>query len=159
MQIKAVKYLIFLVFGLLFGSLGFYREYFFANINNVMYLQYNGDTTVPVNPSFQMFLELPYKTVYYLKYLFTFVFVGMFFLLSYWCIKYYTNDKKLLKWFTYSYLVLLLLSSVLMLWAYFIKVKLDTDEYSLSRWLMGIAQSPLPALFFIATAKLNKNLN
>jgi len=46
-----------------------------------------------------------------------------------------------------------------MLWAYFIKVKLDTDEYSLSRWLMGIAQSPLPALFFIATAKLNKNLN
>lgn len=146
----------FVLFGLLFGVLGFYREYFFANINNVMYYLYNGDTTVPVNPSFNVFLNLPYKTVYYLKYAFTFLFVLLFFLLSYWCIKFYTADKNLLKWFTYSYLVLLLLSMLLMLWSYFIVVKLDTNEYSVSRWLMGVAQSPLPALFFIATAKLNK---
>lgn len=149
----------FILFGFLFGSLGFYREYFFANINNVMYYLYNGETTVPVKPAFLFFLDIPYKTLYYLKYAFTFAFVLLFFILSYWCIKYYTTDKKLLKWFTYSYLVLLLLSSVLMLWSYFVVVKLDTDEYSISRWLMGIAQSPLPALFFIATSKLNDKLN
>lgn len=148
----------FILFGLLFGSLGFYREYFFANINNVMYYLYNGDTTVPVSPSFSFFLNLPYKTVYYLKYLFTILFVILFYALSFWCIKFYTNDKKLLRWFTYSYLVLLILSTVLMLWSYFVVVKLDSDEYSVSRWLMGVAQSPLPALFFIATSKLNEKL-
>lgn len=156
---KPNRYLIFVLFGLLFGCLGFYREYFFANLNNVMYYLYNGETTVPVNTSFAFFLDLPYKTVYYLKYAFTFLFVVLFYSLSFWCIKYYTKDKKLLKWFTYSYLVLLLLSALLMLWSYFVIVKLDADEYSVSRWLMGIAQSPLPALFFIATSKLNKNLN
>lgn len=149
----------FILFGLFFGCLGFYREYFFGNLNNVMYYQYNGDTTVPVSPAFSFFLTLTYKTVYYLKYIFTFIFTFLFFFLSYWCINFYTHDKKLLKWFTYSYLVLLLLSSVLMMWSYFVMVKLDSNEYSVSRWLMGIAQSPLPALFFIATAKLNHKKN
>ncbi len=154
---KFNKYWMFICFGLLFGLLGFYRDYFFLNLNNVMYLQYNGETTIPVRPDFEFFLKLPYKTVYYSKYIFTLLFVFAFYILSYQCIKYYTNDKKLLRWFTYSYLVLLLLSTVLMLWSYFVVVKLDSDEYSVSRWLMGIAQSPLPALFFIATAKLNLN--
>lgn len=45
-----------------------------------------------------------------------------------------------------------------MLWAYFVKVNLESDEYSVSRWLMGIAESPLPVLFFIATSKLNEEL-
>lgn len=158
-KMKTNRYLMFVIFGILFGCLGFYREYFFANINNVMYYQYNGDATVPVNPAFSFFLSLPYKTVYYLKYIFTFLFAAFFYGLSYWCIKYYTGDKNLLKWFTYSYLVLLILSSILMLWSYFVVVKLDTNEYSVSRWLMGVAQSPLPALFFIATSKLNAKEN
>lgn len=146
-----------LLVGLLFGLLGFYRDYFFHNLNNVLYLLYNGETTVPVRPDFHFFLSLPYKTVYYSKYIFTLLFVLAFYVLSHQCIKFYTSDKKLLRWFTYSYLVLLLLSTILMLWSYFVVVKLDSDEYSVSRWLMGIAQSPLPTLFFIATAKLNVN--
>lgn len=156
---KKNKYLMFAIFGLLFGGLGFFREYFFHHINNVMYYQYHGETTIPIHPMFTGFLSLPYKTVYYLKYVFTFAFVLFFYLLSLWCVKFYTQDKKLLKWLTYSYLVLLLLSLILMLWSYFVVVKLDSDEYSVSRWLMGVAQSPLPALFFIATAQLNKKLN
>jgi hypothetical protein len=152
------KYLLFILFFLLFGVLGLYREYFFGNYNNVMYFIYNGKTTVPVRSDFQMFLGLSYKTVYYLKYIFTLVFFTAFFILSYLSVKVFTGNKKILKWFTYSYLVLLLLSSVLMLWTYFFRTNFESDEYSVSRWLMGIAQSPLPALFFIATAKLNEEL-
>ena len=148
-----------LFFVVAFALLGYYREYFFGNYNNVMYFMYNGDTTVPVKPDFHMFLSLSYKTVYYLKYVFTVVFFAVFFTLSYLSIKVFTGDKKILKWFTYSYLLLLLLSSVLMLWTYFFRADFESDEYSVSRWLMGIAQSPLPALFFIATSKLNKKLN
>ncbi len=152
------KYILFALFCLLFGALGLYREYFFGNYNNVMYFMYNGDTTVPVRRDFHIFLGFSYKTVYYLKYFFTVLFFVAFFTLSYLSIKAFTVDKKILKWFTYSYLLLLLLSSVLMLWTYFFRANFESDEYSVSRWLMGIAQSPLPALFFIATAKLNAEL-
>ncbi|HWY12468.1 MAG TPA: hypothetical protein VN026_14140 [Bacteroidia bacterium] len=150
------KSILFVFFGALFALLGYYREYFFGNYNNAMYLLYNHNTTVPVNENFNYFLGLSYKTAYYLKYVFTLVFFILFFGLSYWSLKVFKANKNLLKWFTYSYLVLLLLSSVLMLWSYFVRVNLDSDEYSVSRWLMGIAQSPLPVLFFLATNKLNK---
>jgi hypothetical protein len=152
------KYFLFVVFCILFGALGLYREYFFGNYNNLMYFMYNGDTTVPVRPDFYIFLNLPYKTVYYLKYVFTVVFFAAFFMLSYFSVKLLIDDKKILKWFTYSYLLLLLLSSVLMLWTYFFRANFESDEYSVSRWLMSIAQSPLPALFFIATSRLNEEL-
>lgn len=145
-------------FVLAFALLGYYREYFFGHYNNVMYFMYNGNSTVPVRPDFQVFLNLSYLTVYYLKYVFTIVFFTAFFILSYLSVKAFVGDKKILKWFTYSYLVLLLLSSVLMVWTYFFANNFESDEYSVSRWLMGIAQSPLPALFFIATAKLNEKL-
>ena len=151
-------YLLFL-FSILFWVLGYYREFFFGHLNNTMYYLYHGNTTVPVHPQFQIFLSLSYKTLYYLKYVFTLLSFVLFFTLSYYCLKLLTEDKKILKWFTYSYLVLLILSAVLMLWSYFVRVNLDSDEYSISRWLMGIAQSPLPALFFMATYKLNEKLN
>ncbi len=156
-MIKNNTFLI-VLFTTAFALLGYYREYFFGNYNNLMYFMYNGDTTVPVRPDFHIFLSLSYKTVYYLKYLFTIIFFAAFFILSYLSVKAFVGDKKILKWFTYSYLVLLLLSSVLMLWTYFFKNNFESDEYSVSRWLMSIAQSPLPALFFIATAKLNEKL-
>ena len=150
------KFILFVFFGTLFALLGYYREFFFGNYNNVMYLLYNHETTVPVNENFNYFLGLSYKTAYYLKYVFTLLSFILFYGLSYWCLRTFTANKNLLKWFTYSYLVLLLLSSVLMLWSYFVRVNLDSDEYSVSRWLMGIAQSPLPVLFFLATNKLNE---
>lgn len=153
------NYINLVIFVLLFGLFGFYRDYFFANYNNAMYFMYNGDTTVPVRPDFKWLLALSYKTVYYMKYIFTILFVAGFYGLSAWCLKLFTRSKNLLKWLTYSYLVLLFLSSLLMLWSYFVKVKLDSDEYSVSRWMMGIAQSPLPVLFFLATKNLVKNEN
>ncbi len=152
------KTFLIIVFVAAFGLLGYYREYFFGNYNNAMYFMYNGDTTVPVRPDFQMFLNLSYKAVYYLKYVFTIIFFAAFFTLSYFSVKVFTGNKKILKWFTYSYLLLLLLSAVLMLWTYFFRTNFESSEYSFSRWLMSIAESPLPALFFIATSKLNDEL-
>jgi hypothetical protein len=37
---------------------------------------------------------------------------------------------------------------------YLINNQLNGDEYTFSRWLMGIAQSPLVAFFMIASSKL-----
>lgn len=41
-----------------------------------------------------------------------------------------------------------------MAYNYFIQNQLGGDEYTFSRWLMGIAQSPLVAFFVIASSKL-----
>ncbi len=63
-------------------------------------------------------------------------------------------DKKITKWVIYIYALLLALACISMLYNYFISNQLDGDEYTFSRWLMGIAQSPLVAFFIIASNKL-----
>jgi hypothetical protein len=118
---------------------------------------YNENVTVP---SFFSFLEsLTFETIYYLKYLFTFLFFIIFYGISILCIKFISKEKVLVKWLHISYLTLFVLSGFAMLWAYFIKLDLGDEEYTFSRWLMGIAQSPLPVLFILATSKLSRDLN
>jgi hypothetical protein len=110
-------------------------------------------------PSFFSFLDsLSFEAIYYLKYVFTFLFFIIFYVLSLICIKVVSNEKVLIKWLHISYLTLFVLSAFAMLWAYFIKLDLGDEEYTFSRWLMGIAQSPLPVLFILATSKLNNRL-
>jgi hypothetical protein len=41
-----------------------------------------------------------------------------------------------------------------MAYNYVINNQLNGDEFAFSRWLMGIAQSPLVAFFIIASSKL-----
>jgi len=153
------KYVILTGFGLLFIVLGLFREYFFIHVNNLMFLKYYGSTTLPVPPLFEIFGTTSYSTMYYLKYLFTGLSFVVFFGLSWLCLWSFTKNKYLLKWFTYSYLLLLLLGLISMLWGYFVKMRLADDEYTFSRWLMGIAQSPIPVLIFIAASRLNHKLN
>ena len=154
------KYFIFIFFGLIFIFIGSYREYFFMMINNIMTVKYYGKpTSWPIPDSLMFIYNLDYKTIYYLKYPLTVLSFFLFYGLSYLCLKSLTNNKNLLKWLTYSYLVLLLLSTISMLWAYFVKVRLQDDEYTFSRWLMGIAQSPLLLLFFLASSKLTEKKN
>jgi hypothetical protein len=149
------RHLLFILFGVLFALLGSYREYFFVNVNNIMTIMYYGQPTEMAIPDHLYFLStLPYKTVYYLKYIFTIIYFLAFFILSYVCLKYLAPGSGLTKWLIYLYLLIVVLSGISMLWAYFVKVNLQDSEYTISRWLMGIAQSPLPVLFFLATAKL-----
>ena len=155
------KILLFIFFGIMFVFLGLFREWFFLNINNIATIKYYGTPTEMAVPKILTFIyNMEYKTIYYLKYPFTVLSFLCFYGLSFWCIKLLTNDKNLMKWLTYSYLIILVLSTTAMLWAYFVKVNLQDDEYTFSRWLMGIAQSPLVVLFLLASSKLiaDKNL-
>lgn len=151
--------MIFGVYGLLFIGLGLFREYFFIHINNIMTLKYYGTTSLPVPGHFSWYAGLAYETMYYLKYIFTGIFFLIFYLLAYFCLRSLTENKILLKWLSLTYAVLLILCIISMAWAYFVRMKLQDDEYTFSRWLMGIAQSPLIALFFIASSRLNNKLN
>jgi len=153
------KYILFVVFGLLFIGLGLFREYFFIQVNNIMTWKYYGETSLPIPGSFSWYAGLSYEKMYYLKYVFTGISFLLFFALAFFCLRSFTENRNLLKWLSYSYLLLLTLCLISMAWGYFVKMRLQDDEYTFSRWLMGIAQSPLIVLFFIDSSRLNNKLN
>jgi hypothetical protein len=79
--------------------------------------------------------------------------------MNYLAIKKLSTEKKLPAFLIYSYLVLLFLAAISMLYGYFVKQRLQDDEYTLSRWLFGIAQSPIICLILLASEKLYLKTN
>lgn len=142
------------IYLLVFIVLGYSREFFFVHLNNILYLKYYGHSSLPVPSVMSIFHSWSYETIYWSKYLFTFISLGLFFGLNYFTVLHISQQKKVVKFISYTYLLLLILSSISMGIGYFINGRLQDDEYTLSRWLIGTLQSPIPALFFLATQKL-----
>ncbi|MBA3679600.1 MAG: hypothetical protein H0W73_00200 [Bacteroidetes bacterium] len=148
---KVSKLIFFLI---LFGCLGYFREFFFVNLNNIMFQKYYNHTDLPIPSVMLVFNSFSYKTLYFSKYIYTAIWIAVFFFANYLAIKNLCEQKILLKFLIYSYLILLSLGAIAMLYGYFINGKLQDDEYTLSRWLLGIAQSPIICLILIASEKL-----
>jgi hypothetical protein len=152
-----VKHIIF--FLLLFGFTGYLRERFFEHMNIIIHSVYFHEdayaeihSQVPV--LMKPFLTWSYPALYYSKYLFTLAWTAIFFLISYFTIKIITKNKKLLRFLFYAYALLLGLAALSMAFGYFVNQRLNEDEYTLSRWLLGVAQSPLICLILVASSKL-----
>lgn len=148
------KFVFIIISLILFILLGFFREFFFVNLNYLLYKLYYHDAGLKVPALIQPFESLGYATIYWLKYLFTLISLGLFFSLSVLSAKWLSPQKKVVRFIGYTYLLLLILGAISMGIGYFINGRLQDDEYTLSRWLLGILQSPLPLLFFLATNKL-----
>jgi hypothetical protein len=148
---QALKYVIFIG---LFAFLGFSREFLFVNINNQLFKLYYGHSNLPLPDSLSFIGTLKYDTLYYLKFALTIAFYLAFFIVSLLAVKLIVNDKKITRWVIYIYVLLLILAGLTMLYNYVMHNQLDGDEYTFSRWLLGIAQSPLVAFFMIASAAL-----
>lgn len=150
-----IQWKYFILFFLLFAVLGYVREKFFVALNHLIYVKYYGNTSeAPIDPFILVLNNFSYTTLYYLKYPATLLSFLLFAGLSLLTVHYVLNDKKLLKWVIYSYAILLTLAALSMLFGYFINNRLQDDEYTLSRWLMGIAQSPIIAIVLIASYQL-----
>ncbi len=145
------KYILFIS---IFAALGFSREFVFVNLNNRLYSLFykHNDYILPNSLSF--FNQFDYDTLYYIKYPLTVLYFLAYFFTSYFTIKQLNSHKKIAQSAIYIYLILLALASISMLYNYFVNEKFDGDEYTFSRWLMGIAQSPLVAFFMLASSKL-----
>lgn len=148
---NSLKYILFI---LLFAILGFSREFLFVNTNNQLFKLYYHNEDIKIPASLDFITHLEYSTLYYLKYVFTIIYFLAYLLASYFAVKLICNDKKNAKWIIYIYSILLVLSGISMAYNYLINNQLNGDEYTFSRWLMGIAQSPLVAFFIIASSKL-----
>lgn len=144
-----------LLFLFAFAVLGYVREFFFVHLNIIMYAKYYHNQPVRPLPAIMTpFNAFSYDFLYYSKYFFTTLFVALFYSLNYLALKTLTYTDKLLKVLLYSYLVLFGLAALSMLFGYLINGRLQDDEYTLSRWLMGIAQSPIICLILLASEKL-----
>jgi hypothetical protein len=142
-------------FLLLFGVLGYFREFFFVHLNIILYENYyHTASSVPVPAIMRVFSRFSYDTLYYSKYVYTFLFTVIFFTANYWALKKLTHNPYFLRLLFYSYGVMLLLATASMIYGYFVNERLQSDEYTLSRWLLGVAQSPIICLILLASEKL-----
>jgi len=145
----------FILFFLLFAVLGYYREKFFLTLNHLMYIKYYGHGNEEhLDPFIHFFDNFDYNTLYYMKYPFTILSIVMFGCLSFFAVRFILGTKKLWRWVVYSYLLLLTLSGLSMLFGYIANQRLQDDEYTLSRWLVGIIQSPIITIIIIASHQL-----
>lgn len=151
---KIIKIIIFL---LTFGFLGLFREYVFLNINNVIYFKYYKNTTMPIPFGFSWLTHFSYSFLYFIKYPLTIGFVSIYFLFNYFFLKMFNVYPIYLRLLIYAYIIIVVISTVLMLYAYFFHQKLNEDEYSISRALMGLAQSPLISFVLFALYLWDKN--
>jgi hypothetical protein len=147
-------------FILLFGCLGYAREFFFVHMNNILYQKYYHTTSsLAVPPSMHFFERFSYATLYYSKYIFTLLWTSAFFISSYVALNKLTANAVALKLLIYAYCLLLIIAGISMAYGFLVKQHLQNDEYTLSRWLLGIAQSPIICLILLASEKLyNKSI-
>jgi thiosulfate reductase cytochrome b subunit len=151
-QLKpSLKYVLFIT---IFAVLGFSREFLFVNINDQLYSLYYYYNDYKFPSSLNLLQRLDYSTLYYLKYPLTILYFLAFFFTGFFAVKLICTNKKNALWVVYIYVILLVLSGISMAYNYFMNNQLNGDEYTFSRWLMGIAQSPLVAFFTIASSKL-----
>lgn len=157
MKAKRWTYTALLIF--CFAVLGYVREFFFVHLNNILYLKYYGHSSLAVPESMQWFTNFSYTALYWSKYPFTMLSVVLFFALGYITLKLLSTEKKVLLYISYTYLLLLILAALSMCIGYFINGRLQDGEYTFSRWLLGILQSPIPVLFFLALTNLINTSN
>lgn len=148
---KILQYSFFLA---LFAFLGFSREFLFVNINNQLYKLYYNNPDYIIPESLRFLSNFSYSQLYYSKYPLTIFYFLAYFFTSLWAARVLSSTKTVSKWIIYIYAILLILAGITMFYNYFLNNQLDGDAYTFSRWLMGIAQSPLVAFFTIASATL-----
>ncbi len=144
----------FFLFLFIFLCLGYFREFFFVQMNNILYQKYYGtQTALPVATIMSVFQRFSYSNLYYSKYLFTIAWVAVFYLANFYVLK-KLADAPLIKYLNYAYIIMFVLGVLSMAYGLVVNNRLQDDEYTLSRWLMGIAQSPIICLILLASEKL-----
>jgi hypothetical protein len=148
----------YILFFLIFAILGFSREFLFVHINQYLYSVYYHFPDPYLPEALEFIKPYNYETIYYSKFALTVIYYLAYFMTSYYCVKSISENKHLLKTCFYIFLLILVFSSILTAYNYFINNNLGGNVYTVSRWLMGIAQSPLIALFLIASDKIQNQL-
>lgn len=138
-----------------FALLGYAREFFFVHINNIMYQKYyHVGSNLNTPPVMQIFFRFSYESLYYSKYVYTVLWTSLFLFMNYFALKKLTENRFLVRLLFLTYLLMIMLAGISMAFGLVVNGHWQDDEYTLSRWLMGIAQSPIICLILLASEKL-----
>lgn len=144
--------------GALIISLGFIRDHIFVNINAMIYSQHYNDSSIVIPKYFSFMSNLTSNHLYLLKWGLTILFAILFFTLSFLFIRiYFFNSKKHNSVVIICYLGLFIISFLITIVGYIFPV-FTKEAYTLSRYLMGMLQSPIilmilfPLLYFFKTS-------
>jgi len=130
-------------------TLGLFRESLFVNINAALYYKYYepGQENNVVQGFWSFLNSFSYLFLYRSKWVITFAFVFLFWLLQKAFITFLFREKKALFWLGMLYLSLLLLAGI-SFGAGWLFGNLE-QGYRFSRICMGLLQSPVPCMVLI----------
>jgi len=149
------KVLFFITTLVLFGFIGYLRDFIFKNTNihlEAKYLEvdYSTENIMDVLKNFS------YWTIYILKWVLTVLFAFLYYITQRFILQKVVKANFVKKWLNFMYLFLLILSALALGigWVFG-----DIERgYTFSRIFMGILQSPLPIMFLLPVAIANLKL-
>lgn len=149
---KKIIYLI--LIGCIIVGLGYYRDFVFKNLNALIQSQeFTFDFSMPYSLSF--FENVEASTLIKIKWLLTFICAILYLTLSILSIQLLFKNKTYLWIVIWTYLILAFISAVFMLTGFFFP-GISGNMYLFSRYLMGIAQSPLVLMILIPAFKISE---
>ena len=132
---------------------GFYRDFVFKNINALLQA-WDNDMDYAMPHSLDFLRNYEYNTLVNIKWVLTIVFAIIYLIISIFSIKLLFNDKKYIRLTIATYTGILLLSSFIIGIGFVFHH--SEKMYSLARYLMGMAQSPIILMILIPAFKLNE---
>ena len=151
MQARTVK--IFLLITALV-ILGFTREFFFLHLNEQARVTYHKATDSHVAESMQWLGNFTYSQLYYGKWLMTGLFTILFALLTWLIMKVVYPSIPAIRIVFIAYATLLAAAFICTLTGWMFE-SASEHTYTFSRFIMGIAQSPIPAAVLIPAWRLS----
>lgn len=149
----AIKVLVIICF---FATIGFLREFLFVNINEQLRFLWYGNEESFMSAKLSFLMGLDYWTLYYMKWFLTVFFALIFMLLSALALKLLTQKYFWLE-LGFIYFLLFAISGAIFI-GYSLLANAE-NGYLISRYFMGLAQSPVPLMLLIPAIFLRKNLS
>ncbi len=150
------KILIAFLFLTVIIGLGFLREFIFVNTNSILYSKFYNEN-YPMHPFFNFFKDKSYNFIYISKWVFTLLFILMYFYAQVLTAKFLLKENILRKWFFFFYLFLVILSVITFAVGWL--AGNINQGYTFSRLFLGILQSPLPIMFLLPVYYFTKKMN
>ncbi len=151
-QTKRYISLFLIIISLLF--VGFYRDFVFKNINALLQA-WDADMDYQMPTSLQFLTKYEYHTLENIKWGLTLLFAIIYLAIALITIKFLFNNKKFSRLTIYTYIAITVVSALIMAIGHLFPSITD-KMYSLARYLMGMAQSPIIVMILIPAFKLSE---
>jgi hypothetical protein len=147
------NFLLFLIFVLILAT-GYIRDYVFKSINALM-KAWDFDMEYIMPPALRFFENMEYETIEQSKWILTLFFTLVYLAITMLTLKIIFPQRSWFRISAYTYGAIILISALLM-GIGFVAPSQAESMYGFSRYLMGLAQSPIVLMVLIPALKLSQ---